>query len=102
MKPLKQIVLALVLTGVFILGAATPGRTEILEKSDHWKNFIALYGWLPAINGDIKVKGVENNLDITYSDTLNALKLFFMGHYEGMKGHWGIFLDGLYTSLGKR
>jgi hypothetical protein len=44
---------------------------------------------------------VENNLDITYSDTFNALKFFFMGHYEGMKGHWGILFDLNYTQLEK-
>jgi len=101
MKPLKQILVALVLTFVFILGTGTPGKTEILEKSDHWKNFAALYGWSQAINGDIKVKGVENNLDVTYSDTFSALKFFFMGHYEGMKGHWGILFDLSYTQLEK-
>ena len=102
MKPLKQILLALVLTCVFILGSGAPGHTEILEKSNDWKNFAALYGWVPAINGDLKVKGVENNLDITYSDTFNALKFFFMGHYEGIKGHWGILLDGSVHPVGKK
>ncbi len=101
MKPLKQILLALILTCVFILGFGTPGKTEILEKSEHWKNFAALYGWSQAINGDLKVKGVENNLDVTYSDTFSALKFFFMGHYEGMKGHWGILFDLSYTQLEK-
>jgi hypothetical protein len=101
MKPLKQILWASVLTCVFILGTGTPGRTEILEKSDQWKNFAALYGWAQAINGDMKIKGVETNVDIDFSDTFNALKFFFMGHYEGFKGPWGLMFDVNYTQLEK-
>ncbi len=101
MKPLKSIILPLALACVFILGFGTPGKTEIIEKSEHWQNFVALYGWTQAINGDVKVKGVENNLDITYSDAFNALKFFFMGHYEGMKGQWGVFFDVSYVQLEK-
>ena len=47
MKPLKQILLALVLTCVFVLGAGTPGNSEVLEKSDHWKSFV-VHLWLGA------------------------------------------------------
>jgi hypothetical protein len=101
MKPFKQILLVSVLIGVFILGTGIPGRTEIIEKSKDWKNFVAIYGWAQAITGDYKVKGVENNLDVSQSDLFNALKFFFMGHYEGMKGHWGIFSDVIYTQLEK-
>jgi hypothetical protein len=101
MKPLRRTLVALVLTGIFILGAGTQGRTEILEKSDHWKNFAALYGWAQAINGDMKIKGVETNVDVDFSDTFNALKFFFMGHYEGFKGDWGLMVDASYTQLEK-
>ena len=101
MKPLKQILVALVVTGVFVLGFGTPGKTEILEKSEHWKNFAVLYGWSQAINGDIKAKGVEANVDVTYSDAFSALKFFLQGHYEGMIGHWGVFVDGSYVMLEK-
>jgi hypothetical protein len=86
---LKQILLAMVLTGVFILGFGTPGKTEIIEKSDHWKNFVAIYGWFPAVNGDVKVKGLESDLD-------TSNKFYFGGHYEGFKGRWGIMVDGMY------
>jgi hypothetical protein len=101
MKRIKQVLLAMVLTAVLILGAGTAGRSEIIEKSDHWKNFVAIYGWAQAINGDMKIKGVETNVDIDFSDTFDALKFFFMGHYEGFKGPWGLFIDVSYTQLEK-
>ena len=101
MKPLKQILLALVLTFVLILGTGTPGNSEVLEKSDQWKSFAAIYGWVPAFTGDVKIKGLEFDLDTTYSDALENLKFFFMGHYEGFKGRWGIMVDGMYAQLEK-
>ena len=55
-----------------------------------------------AINGDIKVKGVENNLDVTYSDAFSALKFFFIGHYEGLKGHWGNTFRSELHPVGKK
>jgi hypothetical protein len=87
---MKQVLLALVLTGVFILGAGTPGNSEVLEKSDHWKSFLSIYGWFPAVNGDVKIKGLELDLDKSYG------KVYFGGHYEGFKGRWGIMVDGMY------
>ena len=90
--------MALVVTGVFILGVGTPGNTEI-RKSEHWRNFEVLYVEL-AINGDIKVKGVEANLDVLFR-CLHGLKFFLQGQYEGMIGHWGVFADGSYVMLEK-
>jgi hypothetical protein len=40
---------------------------EVLDKSEHWKNFVAIYGWVPAMTGDVKVKGVDANVDLTGS-----------------------------------
>ena len=97
----KRIKMMMGIAVVFIFLTASLASAEILEKSEHWKNFVAIYGWAQAITGDVKVKGVENDLDISQSDLFNALKFFFMGHYEGMKGHWGVLLDVNYTQLEK-
>jgi hypothetical protein len=101
MKPFKKKACTLMLILMFILGYGATGHTEILKKSDKWQNFVAIYGWGQAVNGDVKVKGVDSHLDVTYSDIFNALKFFFFGHYEGMKGNWGIFLDINYAQLEK-
>lgn len=68
MKKIKRINKILGLVGLFILLTSTFASAEILDKSDQWKSYLAIYGWLPAINGDIKVKGLENDLDVSYSD----------------------------------
>jgi hypothetical protein len=54
---------------------------------------------LPAINGDLKVKGVESGMDVSWGDMLNNLDFFAMAHYEAFKGNWGIMLDGMYAAL---
>jgi hypothetical protein len=101
MKSTKQIKMTMGIAVFFIFLTASFASAEILDKSDHWKNFVAIYGWVPAINGDVKVKGVDANVDVTYSDVLSNLKFGFMGHYEGFMGHWGIMADGMYGQLEK-
>jgi hypothetical protein len=98
-KTMKQFFLALLLTSVLILGTSAPGNSEVLTKSDQWKSFLSIYGWLPAMNGDMKIKGVETDLDVSYSDVLSNLNFFFSAHYEGFKGRWGILVDGMYANL---
>jgi len=65
------------------------------------RSFAAIYGWVPAFTGDVKIKGLEFDLDTTYSDTLSGLKLGIAGHYEGFKGRWGIMVDAMYAQLEK-
>ena len=101
MREIRLIKLFMVFVGVFIFLSTTLASAEILDKSEHWKNFVAIYGWVPAISGDVKVKGLDANVDLTYSDVLSNLKFALMGHYEGFQGHWGIFADGIYGQLEK-
>ena len=97
----KNLGILILLISFFITAALSPARAEVLEKSDQWKSFAAIYGWVPAFTGDVKIKGLEFDLDTTYADTLENLKFFFMGHYEGFKGRWGIMVDGMYAQLEK-
>ncbi len=99
MKSFKKFQMVLGFVALFIFLSTSWGSAEVLEKSDQWKSFLAIYGWVPAITGDVKVKGLESDLDVSYSDVLNNLDVAFMAHYEGFKGHWGIMLDGIYARL---
>jgi hypothetical protein len=85
--------------GFLVLGTLNPAKAEVIDKSQDWKSFLAIYGWVPAISGDLKVKGVKSDLDVTYSDIISNTDYFLMGHYEGFKGRWGIMLDGMYAQL---
>jgi hypothetical protein len=99
MECYRKIKAVLGFISLFIFLSTSLVSAEVLEKSENWKSFLSLYGWLPAITGDVKVKGLESDLDISYSDVLSNLDIFVMGHYEGFKGHWGIMVDGMYARV---
>jgi hypothetical protein len=99
MKGTKRASLILGAVGLLLFLFTSMSSAEVLDKSEQWKSFLSIYGWLPAINGDLKAKGVEADLDVSYSDILSKLNFAFFAHYEGFKGHWGIMLDGLYAYL---
>ncbi len=97
----KNFAVLFLVASFFITADLSPARAEVLEKSDHWRSFAAIYSWVPAITGDVKIKGLEFDLDTTYSDTFSNTQFFFMGRYEGFKGRWGIMVDGMYARLEK-
>jgi hypothetical protein len=101
MKSFKQIKMFLGFVSLFIFLSTTLASAEVLDKSENWKSFLSIYGWVPAFTGDVKIKGLEFDLDTTYSDTFSNTQFFFMGHYEGFKGRWGIMVDGMYARLEK-
>ena len=88
--------------GFLFMVAVIPARAEVIEKSDQWKYFLSFYGWAQAFNGDVKIKGIESDMDQNFSDFWSNAKFFFHGaHYEGFKGHWGIMVDGFYFTMEK-
>jgi hypothetical protein len=101
MKTFKSFKMILGFVGLFIFLSTSLVSAEVIEKSDQWKSFLSIYGWIPAFTGDAKFKGLDFEVDTTYGDTLDNLKFFAMGHYEGFKGRWGIMVDALYGQLEK-
>jgi hypothetical protein len=55
MKSFKQIKMFLGFVSLFIFLSTTLVSAEVLEKSDHWRSFAAIYGWVPAVTGDVKI-----------------------------------------------
>ena len=101
MKTFKSFKMILGFVGLFIFLSTSLVSAEVIEKSDQWKSFLSIYGWIPAFTGDAKFKGLDFEVDTTYGDTLDNLKFFAMGHYEGFKGRWGIMVDAMYGQLEK-
>ena len=48
MREIRQIRMFMVFVGVFISFSTSFASAEVLDKSEHWKNFVAL--WLGAGN----------------------------------------------------
>jgi hypothetical protein len=95
----KNFLVLLVAIGLMFTVGMLPASAEVIEKSDQWKSFLSVYGWVNVIDGDIKVKGLESDIDYSWDDFWSNNKFYFGAHYEGFKGHWGIMVDGFYNSF---
>jgi hypothetical protein len=78
---------------------STPAKGE-----DGWRTFIALYGWLAALQGYAEGKGGNKvDINIDFGDTIDLLseiKFVLLGRIEIEKGRWGFIYDGAYVKLG--
>ena len=71
--------------------------------SSPWKFGLAPYLWVPAMQGEITVRGHTVDVDLDLEDTLDlvfdSLKFAFMGRAEAHKGPLLFTLDLLYLDL---
>jgi hypothetical protein len=83
-------------------GAAAVGSTAPAESSD-WQYGLMIYGWLPSVNGDIKLplpRGLGNeSVSVSADQILDALQFTVMGSFEARKGDWSLFTDLIYLDL---
>lgn len=80
--------------------AASPVETKPVKPAqDKWEFEVVPYLWMAAMKGDVTIKGVEANVDMSFSDIWNDLTFGAMLKIEARKGRWGIFLDTVYMNL---
>lgn len=85
--------------GVFALFLAVAG-TAVAQESDPWEWTLAPYLWATDAGLDLSVSGQEAfGGDADFIDLLDKLDMAFMGHFEGRKGRWGMYLDTVYFDL---
>lgn len=70
-----------------------------LATEDRWKFHVGLYLWVPAMSGNVTVKGLTARIDGDLGDTLDALNFALTGHFEAWKGRWIFLFDGMYVDL---
>lgn len=68
-------------------------------EADHWRYLIAPYAWATAIDGTIGVRGVQTEVDASFSDLLQVVDIAAALHFEAQKGKWGYFGDAFYAKL---
>ncbi len=64
-----------------------------------WEFTVTPYFWGAGMDGDVTVKGVESNVDVSFGDILDNLDFGGMVHLEARNGKWGFFLDPTYMKL---
>lgn len=61
---------------------------------------MTLYGLGAALDGDVTVRGIEGELDASFSDILEDLEFGAMLAYRGEAETWYLSLDAVYMGLG--
>jgi len=81
------------------LAAGAPAQAQM--ASSGWQFEAAVYGWFPAIRGDISFPdGGGSSIDMSTRDVLDALKFAFFTALQVRNGEWGLFTDIAYADLG--
>jgi len=91
----------LVLLVACILAAVAPSvAAEEKSAESGWEFGVAPYLWALSMNGNVTVKGLEADVDLSFSDIWDELNFAVMLAYEARKGHWGLWGDTIYANLG--
>ena len=104
MKIHRLAILALVLLITKPLGA---GPLDVVEtqptpaQADEspWSFRLATYGWMQSLDGTVGVLGIENSIDVPFSDILKDLNIGVMATFELRCQRWGFMADMVYADL---
>ena len=84
--------------GLTIISFSSTARAEEYV-SDDWQFSVTPYMWALALESDAMVKGVDSQVDMSFSDIWDTLDIAFMGDFEARKGRIGFFVNGLYSKI---
>lgn len=99
LSPLFTATLALAAFGTVAFGGTAPSKNPVVTpapEEDHWHFRAAPYGWLTAIDGDVRIGQLSAPVDISMSDTLDSLDMTYMGLIEASYDRWSFGIDGIY------
>jgi len=77
-----------------------PQKTSGTDDGDGWRGAIAIYGWFPAVHGNVGVLGHEAGFHATFSDVFHTLKGIIPVAAEVDKGRFVMPVDFLWMKLG--
>ena len=84
-----------------MLAAFIPSVTAEEKPSvSGWEFSVAPYMWAISMKGYATVRGLEADVDVGFNDIWDQLNFAFMLEYEARKGHWGLWGNTIYSSLG--
>jgi hypothetical protein len=96
LRETRLLAVGIMMASLSFMGRAAQGQD--LEP-DRWKLSATPYMWLSGINGDVKVRDTEVDVDVPFSDILDALDFGALVHIEAQKGRWGLLSDVIYLAL---
>ncbi|MES2922660.1 MAG: hypothetical protein V4819_13995 [Verrucomicrobiota bacterium] len=105
MKLRSRSILAGSLALTATINAASGGVTEspVIESpppASPWQFEASIYGWLTSIDGTTGVEPLTADVDASFSDIFDQIKMVAALRFEARNGRWGIIADGFYADLG--
>jgi len=97
-KPLI-IVIAMMLTLIIDAFDAQSAMAEGKDNKEAWQFELTPYLFASGMNGTVGMRGVETDLDMSFSDIWDRLDKAFMLLLTAQKGDWVFAFDGLYVDL---
>lgn len=90
--------LAMGLVGVSLLFAGPAARGQNLD-SDEWQLSVTPYMWFSGIEGDVRIRENESDVDVGFDDIWDAFDFGAQVHIEAQKGRWGLLVDSSFLAL---
>lgn len=80
---------------------AHPAADGAEHADSGWMFSTALYLWVTGMSGDLRVRGRDIPIDLSFVDLVNATDTLvgLFGYFEGRKGRFGFALDAAYSRL---
>jgi hypothetical protein len=73
--------------------------TFLASSSDKWHFSIVPYLWMVGLNGEVGVRGLTADLDVSFSDVIKNFDIGFQVHMEAWKDKFGFFIDTTYSKI---
>lgn len=90
---------ASIASGMVALMAWSAPATAQVNDTNKWQYEITPYLFLTGLNGDVGVRRLVSNVDLSSGDILDMLKFGLMGSVLARNSRWVIGFDGIYASL---
>jgi hypothetical protein len=80
---------------------ASPDTASDVSAAKDWEFFLApIYLWAASSSGKMTVRGIQVDVDESFSDVVDNLDGALISHFEAhYKQRWGIFADLMYIRL---
>lgn len=87
------------LMGILACAAGPAAAAQGAATSDNWQFEVTPYLFASGLKGDLGLRGVTTNLDVSFDDITKNLDAGFMGMFVAQKGRWSFAFDGTYMKL---
>jgi hypothetical protein len=87
-------------SGTALAADAVAPLEGLPPDSDRWKFQATIYGWLPALSGDVGIKNLPTvSVDVTAKELLDNLDAALMGAFIATNGEWSFLGDIVWSKI---